>query len=645
MARPYATEMEHLDETFEWAKNVEIDALRAAVRVAATLPLQAIGSGGSLTAAHALVYLHQHLAGRLATVSTPLEAVSEQLGGLSHWLISAGGRNVDIVAAAKTLLLYEPKQLTAMCGRLDSPLSDLCHSHPYSDLLVFPPPAGKDGFLATNSLLGFVALLTRAYALEFGDGDLWDHCASEVSSLLQSSASSAFSWRSETDGLWPRSTTLVVHGPTTKVGAIDLESKFTEAALGNLQIADYRNFAHGRHHWLAKRGEASAILAFISDDDRELAHRTLALIPDGIPIATISLSGRPAAAMLSSLVAALRITEWAGIARGIDPGRPGVPDFGRKLYNLPLPRPRPKTMPVALSPREEAAIRRKAGKPAASMHRDELIRWKKAAIAFRSQLVGKDFSAICFDYDGTLVDTRHRFHRPIERVKDEIVRLIESGGRVAIATGRGASVGRDLRDTLPKQYWNDILVGYYNGADIALLAEPTAPDGTAACCPELAPLAAALRTHPELGEWAKQTDRPFQITLETEGAVPEGRLWDLAYQVIIAAGASGVKVTRSSHSVDIVAAAVSKLNVVQRLQQEVGGGSVLAIGDRGRWPGNDHELLDSVDSLSVDETSVDPARCWNFASGGQRGVEATLEYLQLLVMRNGRLRFEEGAFV
>ncbi|WP_244554299.1 HAD hydrolase family protein [Agrobacterium sp. DSM 25558] len=617
--------------------------MAAAVRLAATLPLQAIGSGGSLTAAHALSYLHQHLAGRLATVSTPLEAVSEPLGGLSHWLISAGGRNVDIIAAAKTLLLREPRQVTAICGRLDSPLAEVCRTHAYSDLLVFPPPAGKDGFLATNSLLGFVALLTRAYTLEFADGELWDHCADVVDGLLSSKAATVSAWQEETAGLWSRDTTLVIHGPTTKVGAIDLESKFTEAALGNLQIADYRNFAHGRHHWLAKRGDTSGILAIVSDDDRDLADRTLELIPDNIPIARIDVPGRPAAAMLSSLVAALRITQWVGVARGIDPGRPGVPDFGRRLYNLPFPRPRRKATPVKLSAREHAAISRKAGKPVSSMNSEELQSWKTACAAFRANLEGKDFSAVCFDYDGTLVDTRHRFQLPTDRVKEAMVRLLDAGGRIAIATGRGVSVGRDLRDTLPERYWSGVLVGYYNGAELATLAETSAPDRTAACCTELAPLAFALRQHPELVQWAKQTDRPFQITLETEGAVPEGRLWDVAHQIIGGTGARGVKVTRSSHSIDIVAASVSKLNVVERLRREIGG-SILAIGDRGRWPGNDHELLDSVDSLSVDETSVDPARCWNLASGGQRGVEATLEYLGLLVPQDRQLRLKSGAF-
>ena len=53
--------------------------------------------------------------------------------------------------------------------------------------------------------------------------------------------------------------------------AIDLESKLTEAALMPVQVADFRNFAHGRHHWLAKRGGETAVLALVCESDAEVA--------------------------------------------------------------------------------------------------------------------------------------------------------------------------------------------------------------------------------------------------------------------------------------------------------------------------------------------------------------------------------------
>src|SRR5690606_38597454 len=120
---------------------------------------------------------------------------------------------------------------------------------PFVDLLLFPPPAGKDGFLATNSLLGFMAVLVRAYLLELSTAEEWEAVRVNIAPLLDTGSAQIENWALTTEHLWRRGTTIVLHDADSRIGAIDLESKFTEAAVGNLQIADYRNFAHGRHHW------------------------------------------------------------------------------------------------------------------------------------------------------------------------------------------------------------------------------------------------------------------------------------------------------------------------------------------------------------------------------------------------------------
>ena len=645
MARPYAVEMTRLAETFAWAAEAaDLQPLRQAVRIAGLSPLCAIGSGGSLTGAHALAGLHQRYTGRLAAVATPLEAADEPLGAtVATWLLSAGGGNVDIVAAAKTLILREPRQLCILCGRDASPLAELCRQHPFVDLLLYPPPAGKDGFLATNSLLGFTALLTRAYAAEFGSDTDWQDTVNCLKPLLPNTAAALDAWEEATAPLWNRPTTLALYGPSTRIGAIDLESKFTEAALGHLQLADYRNFSHGRHHWLAKRSETSAVLAFITDADRALAERTLDLLPADVPQARIAFDGGPSATALASLLAALRITGWAGISRGIDPGRPGVPEFGRKLYHLPLPHPRRVAGLPRLTPREAAAITRKAGvDPSHLAASGELDRWRDALAVFRNRLCDARFAGIVLDYDGTVVDTRHRFGPPEPEMADELVRLTEAGAHVAFATGRGKSVRRDLQHCLPPAIWSLVLVGYYNGAEVALLDDDSAPDGSGKVCASLQSLSEALRCYPELSESVRQEDRPFQITLQETRVMPKGRLWDLVHHVIRLTGTDDVGVTRSSHSVDIVPAGVSKLNVVRRLRETVGNAPILAIGDRGRWPGNDHELLSEPFALGVDEISVDPATCWHLGEPGQRGPTVTLDYLSALETHDGRVRFAAG---
>lgn len=645
MTRSYAREMTKLADTFEWAATADLDPLRRAVRTAGLSSLRAVGSGGSLTSAHALAGLHQRYTGHLAAVATPLEAVGESLDAtVANWLLSAGGGNADILSSAKLLILREPRQLGVLCGREASPLAGLCRRHPFVDLLLYPSPAGKDGFLATNSLLGFTALLTRAYAAEFGsDGD-WPDAVVCLKRLLRDTAGALQSWENDTIPLWTRSTTLVLHGPSTRIGAIDLESKFTEAALGHLQLADYRNFAHGRHHWLAKRDKTSAVLAFVTDADRAIAERTLDLIPKNVPQARIVFDGGPSAVGIASLLAALKITGWVGHARGIDPGRPGVPEFGRKIYNLRLPRTRSIARSPRLTARKAAAIARKARVAPgdlAALH--DLGHWRDALATFLSRLCDARFGGVVLDYDGTVVDTRRRSEPAAPEMVFELVRIAGAGARIGIATGRGASVRRDLQKRLPRALWPVVLVGYYNGAEITSLEDDGAPNGSRSVCDALQPLADALRCQPALSSCARQEDRPFQITLEATRAIPAKRLWDLAHEAILKTGVHDVTVMSSSHSVDIVAAGVSKLNVVRRLRETVRAEPILAIGDRGRWPGNDHELLSEPFALGVDEINVEPSTCWHLGKPGQRGPTVTLEYLSALEVQDACVKFTAEA--
>ena len=645
MAKPYQSEIAKFTDTFAWTKTVDIALLRQAVRTAAHSSILAVGSGGSLTVAHALVGLHRGLTGRISTAATSLEAISVPLEtDVAAWLISAGGNNGDILAAARALIAREPRQVAVLCGRKNSKLSRLCLQHPFVDLLVYPPPVGKDGFLATNSVLGFAALLARAFSEEYDNGADWNDVVENVEPLLPDTSEIVVAWQQATTQLWERPTTLVLHGPATRIGAIHLESNFTEAALGNLQFTDYRNFAHGRHHWLAKRGHDSAVLAFVSSDDRTLADRTLSLLPPDIPTARFEFEGSSAALALGSLIAALRITGWAGHLRGIDPGRPGVPEFGRKLYHLSLSPHRRNLEAHDLSERDTAAIARKTGLLPSRLGALENVEyWRNALNHFRDGIRKTTFAGIVMDYDGTIVDTRHRYEPPRDDMKSELVRLLEAGIHFGIATGRGKSVRDVLQKCLPEPLWPLVFVGYYNGAEVAVLCDDSIPDGASEPCDELASLAEALRAQPEITKVAEQTDRRFQITLEAKNTIRSNRLWDLTQQTVLLSKYSNVTVTRSGHSIDIVAPGVSKLNVLTRLRECIGDKGVLRIGDQGRWPGNDYELLQDKFALSVGQTNVDPETCWNLGPRGQRGEMVTLNYLRALQGWRGEIRFRRKA--
>jgi hypothetical protein len=216
-----------------------------------------------------------------------------------------------------------------LCLRKGSSLFRLASHYRFVDLLDLGIPSIRDGFLATNSLLAFSVLLVRAYARAFSVAEDFPE---ELGALLAADhAANGYlqNVREECATLLNRETLVVLYGPSVSSAAVDLESKFSEAALGNIQLADFRNFAHGRHHWLAKYQSKTGVLAIFTHDERKLVEKTLRLIPQDTPVAKICVPGIGPAANIAALVVVFHLVSAAGQRRGIDPGRPGVPLFGR----------------------------------------------------------------------------------------------------------------------------------------------------------------------------------------------------------------------------------------------------------------------------------------------------------------------------
>ena len=454
MGKPYVEELSRLAETYNWALSAPVEALSNAVRSASSHPLVAVGSGGSYTTAQFTAAVHRQYTSGFASAMTPLEAVltPQTLRQSSVLLLTAGGKNPDVLGAFRKLLAREPRRLLVLCARSGSPLARLTARRPFVEFTEFEPPTGKDGFLATNSLLASVVLLTRAYSTAFSKTQA---LPGNIPALLGED----FGPRSNQEldrrcrPLWDRQTLVVLHGPTTQAAAIDLESKFSEAALGGVQLADYRNFAHGRHHCLAKRGDDTGILAIITEDDRELAEALLALLPAGIPIVRLTAQGQRVAACVAALTQVFLVTGCAGKARGIDPGDPGIPTFGRKIYHLrAFGR---NVMPLSAVPAgEAAAVERKSGATICCLiAQDRLDEWRTAFKEFVKRLTAPTYQGVVLDYDGTLCDEAHRFEPLPVQVSRELNRLLRAGVVLGVATGRGKSVKSALHEAVERRHW------------------------------------------------------------------------------------------------------------------------------------------------------------------------------------------------
>jgi len=639
MNNRYETELSILENTYKRALEIDINKLNASIESSIDCSLIAVGSGGSLTVANLASLLHTKFTGQISTCMTPFEFISYEnpMHDVSIFLFTAGGRNSDILSVFKEAVYREPLQLTIVCSTKNSPISKLANRYRYVRLIELEDlPFKKDGYLATNSLLAFSTILTRAYLSTFNkDSNL----PNSLKDLVYGRQTFDEYLTDLTENLTPllaKDTLTVLYGNWSRPAAIDMESKFTEAALGNVKVSDYRNFGHGRHYWLAKYSDSTSVLAFVDNETKDISKRTLDLIPPDVLTLQLSVDHTGPVSSLAHLCNVLYAVKLAGDIKGIDPGKPGVPKFGRRLYSLCI---RTKEMPTysLLSKsrnRYLIPILRKA--PQAFRDSKLLNLWMRAYLNFINKLERAKFSSIVFDYDGTLCEPEERFRGPSDEIINELIRLVESGVTIGIATGRGKSVRKDLQKRIPKELWDNILIGYYNASDIARLSENDHPVKSKDLDPMIESIDGSLKDS-WINEICKWESRPHQISIiEVKKPFTIKKLRDILTSLI---NQERIRIFESLHSIDILAPGVSKHLLVDMIRK-IRGGEVLCIGDMGKYPGNDFELLSKAYSLSVYEVSSDPNTCWNIASPGYRFTQATLEYLKSLAIKNYYIRFK-----
>jgi hypothetical protein len=186
-----------------------------------------------------------------------------------------------------------------------------------------------------------------------------------------------------------------------------------------------------------------------------------------------------------------------------------------------------------------------------------------------------------------------------------------------------------------------IVIGYHNAGEIGLLDDDSVPPSDPPLHESLLSVNAALTSNHFVSRHCKLEAKGRQITLEATCPLMVQDLWNYVFDIVRNHAEAGVTIVQSSHSIDILAPGVSKRSLITALTERLGQHhrhpTILCIGDRGRWPGNDFELLHHPFALSVDQTSQDPLTCWNLAPPSSRHVDACLYYL-------GRIEADAGAF-
>jgi len=616
MGKPFAKELELLPASLAWGNELALEPFTKFVNQARGRLLVAIGAGGSYTAAELMRLLHEARGGA-ALAYTPLSFLqaATDLRQAFVAIFTASGNNRDVLASFEVAAAREPLGILIICGKPGSKVEVKARLCERTVIFSRRLPAGRDGYLATNSLATFCVLTLRA----FGYPSIKIHTGEESLPKLPREIPQYF---------------IALYGGWARPAAVDLESKFSETGLGSVMLADYRQFAHGRHNWIDKRGAQSAVVAFITPDTATLAKKTLALLPATMPIMKLSTRTEGPIGAIELLMDVFRLTAAVGQRVGIDPGRPGVPDYGSRIYRLgpttEITRPAPKFSPATA---RKLAVRGTTGLAG------DFVVVEAARRKFAAKLKASRFGALVLDFDGTVVSPGvgrgAMIPPPVIAVFEE---LLLNDIPLYFATGRGDSVHGVIANSIPRKYHSRVFVAYYNGSVTRALSEtPPRPEGGPRHG-DLEAILQRLNADPFLPQVAKPENKSYQLTLKVSGLVGFTAA-SLAVRELIANSPSlGFKVVESSHSLDVIPMETTKLNCVREAQSKLPNGlDLLTLGDRGAIDGNDHELLTHPFSLSVDAVSGALDSCWNLLPAGRRNVRGLLHYF-------GWFRIKRGSF-
>ncbi|OAI12784.1 hypothetical protein A1507_18620 [Methylomonas koyamae] len=621
MGKPFAREINDIPESVTWGLKQDIEILKRILHGNSNRHLTAIGSGGSLTAAAFLAKLHE-LSGSVANALTPLEYISKpnrQQRNKTVAFLSAEGKNKDIIAAAQASLNSSYLSFSLTFSK-NNPLAELCDTTGLATVIAYDMPWGKDGYLATNSLIAMMVLIARAYDENFKLQLDCEWIENRRNELREQNVLQQF---------YNSRPIIILYGQLGRIAALDLESKLAESAFAVSELCDYRQFAHGRHLQFTSP-KTPLVVAFTSLQDKRLSEMTLSLLPHHVPILKVDLPEDPVLAEIIGTIDAMLVTEILADIQDIDPGQPYVPKFGSEIYGLDI--------------RELLPQKKQNDNPAVEFKfRCTDKNYVHHGIEFLRQLEAARFKAIVCDFDGTFCDTARRYEGLDEKLVPEVERLLSGGITLGFATGRGDSLYNDLRKKLNPLFWHKVPLGLYSGSYILSLDTEnlTFP-------PEDSRFQELLSWLDTIGLLHRLEAKPkimsnqmgIRITghsdyLQTLAAI---RYW------ITDTGKIGWRAYCSGHSIDVITENAGKAVVVQAVAEQTDSDprhEILRIGDSGDFDGNDFELLNDGLSLSVGPVSPRPGSCWNLLPKEFHGHIGTLYYLSSLDMVDGRAVFSK----
>jgi len=627
MGKPFAIELTHIANTLAWVEKVDVSAAADFFAQANGGPLITIGAGGSFTTAEMARLLFESRGG-FAFSHTPLSFLQNQssLHDTNVLLYTAGGNNRDVLAIFNAAVEREAKRIFVVCGSVRSKIASRMAAYPQAKLFTMPMPTGKDGYLATNSLTAFSAMTIRAFGEELPSTTL----------IGQIVTTPEAKW-SQKSGPSTSRFYLALYGDWARPAAADLESKFSEAGLGGVMAVDYRNFAHGRHNWIDKRGEESTVLAFITPESAALARKTLRLLPPTTRVLEFKTEKPGPTGGLELIFRVFCYTAFIGRECGIDPGRPGVPSYGSRIYRLGpvIYAKRRSSNPAQL---QSAAVSRKQVARGTLGDNEDCSRVTQAFVAYLERLQAAQFGALVADFDGTVACSGTGKGPLGGQVIALLTKLLKRHIPIYFATGRGNSIHTILEASFPSSLWDRLFISYYNGVlTLPFDKSSSFNEADLPSHPALDLVSKIIQQNSLLKKLTRPNHKRCQLAIKIADRASAKLAGAIIEDIVAQHARTSLRVVQSSHSIDVIPVKRTKLSCVELAQSRLPSSySVLTLGDRGAMPGNDFDLLTHAYSLSVDTVSTALDSCWNILPPGVRNISGLKFYGSRVQVDDGR---------
>lgn len=329
--------------TIDCMREQSVEALQSFLKEDDGLPILFIASGGSYSAA----VFAETLAvknNRMAHALTPYMYLESGFKNIPAkvLLITASGNHKDAHRVVDHFLTSNSQKFGILLMSSKSSLLPRLEEAGTDNIFVYSiTNYQRDGFLATNTLLASYILLYKVYEKE----DLAQLEKSPQEMDLAKITEFVYKLKNIPDDDFTNQEAFlhklegvdsffILYSAHNAPVAFDVESKFSEGGIGNTQLADYRNFAHGRFNWFTQRPGQTGMICLQSPGDIEFSELILNKLPASVPILRLRTVFSSSMGIIDLFIKAQYLCLHIGAKWGLDLGRPFVPEYGKEIHNM-----------------------------------------------------------------------------------------------------------------------------------------------------------------------------------------------------------------------------------------------------------------------------------------------------------------------